>query len=90
MITKPCAMCGQMIEVPDNRRKYCDSCREVRKHLFDKNALIKYREEAREKRLAEKKRLSECESRIKHLEGLIIKQQRHIQYLEGIIKSSNL
>ena len=43
-------MCGNTIEVKDNRRKYCDACRKVRKHFFDENAVYRARELSRLKR----------------------------------------
>ena len=55
---KQCKMCGRNIEVPDNRRKYCDGCRKVRKHFFDLNAVHKFRETARMNRLKEQEELA--------------------------------
>lgn len=34
----------------DNRRKYCDSCRKVRKHFFDENAVHRARELSKQRR----------------------------------------
>lgn len=34
----------------DNRRKYCDSCRKVRKHFFDENAVHRARELSRQRK----------------------------------------
>ena len=83
-------MCGKPIECQDNRRKYCDECRVVRKHFFDKNALQKLRETSRERRKEERELLAKQTDRIKHLEGIIVKQQRRINELESFIKKYNL
>ena len=90
MITKACQMCGKPIECKDNRRKYCDECRVVRKHFFDKNALQKLRETSRERRKEERALLAKQSERIKFLEGIALKQQRKIKELEEIIKRYNL
>ena len=90
MMTKPCQMCGKPIECKDNRRKYCDECRAVRKHFFDQNALQKLRETTRERRKEERKQLAQQTERIKFLEGIIVKQQRQIKELENIIKTYNI
>lgn len=85
MIQKPCQMCGKMIEVPDNRRKYCDECRVLRKRFMDNNALAKLRERSKERRAEERKQLQVQKDRIKFLEGIIVKQQQQIQRLESIV-----
>lgn len=45
-----CKMCGRKVLVPDRRRKFCDPCRTARKKMFDRNAVKKFREAARERR----------------------------------------
>jgi len=78
-------MCGKTIEVPDNRRKYCNECRAIRKRFMDNNALAKLRERSKERRKEEQQLLHEQQSRIKFLEGIIVKQQQQIQRLESIV-----
>ena len=85
MIQRQCKMCGKMIEVPDNRRKYCDECKATRKRFMDRNALAKLREKSKDKRKQERKQLQEREARIKFLEGIIVKQQQQIQRLESTV-----
>ena len=52
-----CKMCGRALDAIDQRRKYCDACREERKKMFDKEAVRAFRERARKKRLAEQEEL---------------------------------
>ena len=52
-----CKMCGRTLDTIDKRRKYCESCREARKKMFDKEAVRAFRERARKKRLAEQEEL---------------------------------
>lgn len=85
MLQKQCLMCGKTIEVPDNRRKYCNECRVIRKRFMDNNALAKLRERSKERRKKEQQLLREQQSRIKFLEGIIVKQQQQIQRLESIV-----
>lgn len=59
MFSKKCEMCGNAIEVKDNRRKYCDGCRKARKQIFDENAMKKHREKARMRRERERERIQE-------------------------------
>lgn len=53
---RECKMCGDIIEVSDNRRKYCDGCRRTRKHFFDAAAVKKFRDAARDRRKFEMER----------------------------------
>lgn len=54
---KQCKMCGMYFDADDCRRKYCDSCREARKRMFDNNAAQAFRKRARQRRLAEQEEL---------------------------------
>ena len=56
MVTQ-CKMCGNSIEVRDRRRRFCDGCREARKHMFDKAAVQALRDRARQKRKQEQEEL---------------------------------
>ena len=47
-----CKMCGRKVLVPDRRRKLCDTCRTARKKMFDRDAVKKFRDAARERRKA--------------------------------------
>ena len=47
---KHCEMCGCIITAIDGRRKYCDSCRKVRKSFQNADAAKHYRQIARQKR----------------------------------------
>lgn len=58
---KKCEMCGCDITANDNRRKYCDRCRETRKHFFDAAAVKKFRDAARDRRKAEMERCKQIE-----------------------------
>lgn len=61
LMRKQCEMCGCEIIVNDNRRKYCDRCRETRKHFFDAAAVKKFRDAARDRRKAEMERCKQIE-----------------------------
>lgn len=68
---KRCEMCGNPIEANDNRRKYCDGCRKVRKSLFDADALKRYRKAARDKRKQDAERLKQLEAENNRLRELL-------------------
>lgn len=85
MQRKPCAMCGNIIEARDGRRKYCDSCRELRKHFFDRNAAAEFRKRAREKHKMEKQTIAEQNAEIARLRKVIAIQYARIQQLERAI-----
>lgn len=55
MISRQCEMCGMQITVPDNRYKFCESCKKARKKIFDYNAVQTYRQKARDRRKAQEK-----------------------------------
>ena len=76
---KKCAMCGNEIEAKDNRRKYCDICRETRKHFFDALALDRYRQKARENRKAEKKLLRDTLEENDRLRSEIIRLRNELR-----------
>ena len=52
LIEIECKMCGRKVLVPDRRRKFCDPCRKARKTMFDRDAVKKFREAAKERRKA--------------------------------------
>lgn len=76
---KKCAMCGNIIEAKDNRRKYCDICRETRKHFFDAAALERHRQKARENRKAEKKLLRDTLEENDRLRSEIIRLRNELR-----------
>ena len=85
VLRKPCAMCGNIIEARDGRRKYCDSCRELRKHFFDRNAAADFRKRAREKHKMEKQMIADQTAEIARLRKVIAIQHARIQQLERAI-----
>ena len=71
-------MCGAEIMCMDNRRKYCDNCRKVRKKMFDVNAIHAFRLAAKTKRLKEQEELAGLRTENEILREEVIR-------LEGII-----
>lgn len=80
---KQCEMCGKPIECRDNRRKYCDECRETRKHYFDRNAIQKLRENARMNRLKEQEELAGLRTENEILREEITRLERLVRLLKG-------
>lgn len=80
---KNCEMCGNQIEAKDNRRKYCDSCRKVRKHFFDANAVAKFREDARKRRKQERETILKQAAEIEALKRQVLQQREDIRRLEN-------
>lgn len=78
-------MCGKTIEALDGRRKYCDDCREIRKHFFDKNAVENFRKRAKEKRRAEKELIENQSAEIQRLKKIISTQREKILLLQSKI-----
>lgn len=74
-----CKMCGAEIQAKDNRRKYCDICRETRKHFFDAAALERHRQKARENRKAEKKRLLDTLEENERLRSEVIRLRNELR-----------
>ena len=74
-----CKMCGAEIQAKDNRRKYCDTCRETRKHFFDAAALERHRQKARENRKAEKKLLRDTLEENDRLRSEIIRLRNELR-----------
>ena len=77
---KRCEMCGNTITCRDNRRKYCDGCREVRKHFFDKAAIEKLRKNARIKRLKEQEELAGLRTENEILREQIARLKAMVRY----------
>lgn len=80
---KACEMCGKPIDVKDNRRKYCDECRKVRKHFFDVNSVHKAREKARERRRYEREHFFEMSLEIESLRSEVIRLRSENRRLRG-------
>lgn len=80
---KRCEMCGNQIEAQDNRRKYCDSCRKLRKHFFDANAVKKSRDAARERRKQDKETIMKQAEEIALLRAELIRQREKVAILEA-------
>ena len=74
-------MCGNYIETKDGRRKFCDGCRDARKHLFDRNAAQAFRRRARQRRLAEQEELDGLRT-----ENEILREQ--VKNLKAILRGS--
>lgn len=79
MLEKRCEMCGAVITCRDNRRKYCDGCRETRKHFCDLNAIHKLRQTAKLQRLKEQEELAGLRT-----ENEILREE--IARLENLVK----
>ena len=70
---KYCEMCGNLMTTKDGRRKYCDSCRKVRKGFQDAYAAKEYRLRAKEKRKEAAARLRQLENENQRLRDEIIR-----------------
>lgn len=80
---KRCEMCGNTMICRDNRRKYCDGCRKVRKHFLDRNALERLRENARMNRLKEQEELAGLRTENEILREEVERLERLVRLLKG-------
>ena len=75
-------MCGNWMKCRDNRRRFCDGCRKVRKHFLDRHALEKLRKNAKLRRLKEQEELEGLRT-----ENEILRER--IMELEAIVRGFN-
>ena len=77
-----CEMCGGILHSTDNRRKYCDGCREVRKSFQLANAQKAWRERAAARRKEERDELKRLRKENENLQAEIIRLREIIDGLE--------
>lgn len=76
---KRCEMCGNLIDTLDNRRKYCDGCRNVRKSFQDADAAKHYRQIARQKRKDEHLQLVRLQKENEILRAEIVRLRERVR-----------
>lgn len=79
---KRCEMCGSVISCMDNRRKYCDGCRAVRKKLFDLDAKHRVRERSKMNRLKEQEELAGLRTENEILREEVARLENIVQILK--------